>query len=500
MTFPSAENVIRLFKDEWMYNFGIPNVVTYNTGSRFVNKIFVTWCNEFGIELNAKTAHTSPTNELEEPKKTFLDRFIEVFVDDNKENWSRNVKDFAFAINTQTIDNLDYTPYEIMFGFKPVIPMNLKLGLLRANTKDCHQQDASFCEDMPNHTHTNGLEQNEYFQNKFNHVKIDEYVLDDEQNMKETYSNISFTMANTNEEKQMKRNKSRLGKNLDIGQQVYACDKQVPLGYSRKLKAYRHGPYTITKKLSNVTYKIRNSDDSTEQEIEIHRNNLIPYYPKRGEIPPLIQKFQLEHDLNAILGSEQLPEELRPLAEEQVFFPEQYKFPSTSSKTKTAPTRSTVQNTNESHKFTTQKVNIDNAILNKMTHQDMPRRDPTKEFKAKTTDIDENLLRKMFTRNYQSTFDTSPTDKVTEQKRFNTQKFVQDEVLRSPNPEQYFRKNAPKPNRSASSKKTLPEFVQKKNEQLQRQRHTAEHGNKENSQTGYKSKLRSRPEVNYQDY
>ena len=48
-------------------------------------------------------------------------------------------------------------------------------------------------------------------------------------------------------------------------------------GISKKLPPLRKGPYHIIEKLTDVTYKLI---DTNKKEIIQHRNNLLPYYPK----------------------------------------------------------------------------------------------------------------------------------------------------------------------------------------------------------------------------
>ena len=43
------------------------------------------------------------------------------------------------------------TPYEIVFGVKPQIPMTLRLALFRDKNKQCKSE---FCADLQPHTHS----------------------------------------------------------------------------------------------------------------------------------------------------------------------------------------------------------------------------------------------------------------------------------------------------------------------------------------------------------
>ena len=58
--------------------------------------------------------------------------------------------------------------------------------------------------------------------------------------------------------------------------------------FSDKLKPLKIGPFKIIIKISDVTYEIVNQDGYTSH---IHRNYLVPYYPKEPLIFPFIQNY-----------------------------------------------------------------------------------------------------------------------------------------------------------------------------------------------------------------
>ena len=58
--------------------------------------------------------------------------------------------------------------------------------------------------------------------------------------------------------------------------------------FSDKLKPLRIGPYKIIDRLSDVTYELLAQDDST---IHVHRNHLIPFYPKEPLLNPHLRSF-----------------------------------------------------------------------------------------------------------------------------------------------------------------------------------------------------------------
>ena len=62
----------------------------------------------------------------------------------------------------------------------------------------------------------------------------------------------------------------------------------VHVHFSDKSKRLRIAPYKIIDRLSDVTYELLAQDGST---IHVHRNHLIPYYPKESLLYPHLRSF-----------------------------------------------------------------------------------------------------------------------------------------------------------------------------------------------------------------
>ena len=77
------------------------------------------------------------------------------------------------------------------------------------------------------------------------------------------------------------------GKPLPIGTFVLKRNF-TQVHFSDKLKPLRIGPYKIIDRLSDVTYELLAQDGST---IHLHRNHLIPYYPKEPLLYPHLRSF-----------------------------------------------------------------------------------------------------------------------------------------------------------------------------------------------------------------
>ena len=80
---------------------------------------------------------------------------------------------------------------------------------------------------------------------------------------------------------------------LDIGTFVLKRNF-LHVHFSDKLKPLRIGPFKIINKISDISYEIVNQDGYTSH---IHRNHLVPYYPKKPIIFPFSQQYN-PHSIN----------------------------------------------------------------------------------------------------------------------------------------------------------------------------------------------------------
>ena len=89
---------------------------------------------------------------------------------------------------------------------------------------------------------------------------------------------------------------------LDIGTFVLKRNF-IHVHHSDKLKPLIIGPFRTINKSSDVTYEIVNQDGYTSH---IHRNHLVPYYPKEPLIFPFIQNYNphsFDHEIDNIKSS-----------------------------------------------------------------------------------------------------------------------------------------------------------------------------------------------------
>ena len=170
------------------------------------------------------------------------------------------------------------TPYELVFGTKPQIPMSLKLGLYRIT---------NFAVQIFVHTENNS--RNELLDNLLQ-PPLSQAPLERERTFKQLYSSTFERRREQTARSDAYRNRFRLGHHLEVGQKALYENHKQDLTPNQKLQQQRLGPSTVTKRITNATYEIQDDKDPTAIKT-VHRKHLVEFYPKEGSLPAMLEEY-----------------------------------------------------------------------------------------------------------------------------------------------------------------------------------------------------------------
>ena len=231
-------------------------------------------CTLMGIRHSPRTAYSPWTNGLVEVQNRKLGTHLRLFLHDM----------YAYAHNSQPLSELSISPQEIVFHTRPRILLTFDLNLNRDTSKTCIPR---YCSQLPEHSHYDESNLNPFFYKTLS-KPIPHWFLAVETAMLQIYSTVyENTLQKTNSHAYITKTYHE-GKPLPIGTFVLKRNF-THVHFSDKLKPLRIGPYKIIDRLSDVTYELHAQDGST---IHVHRNNLIPYYPKEPLLYPHLRSFR----------------------------------------------------------------------------------------------------------------------------------------------------------------------------------------------------------------
>ena len=226
-----------------IHSFGIPRSIVLDRGTAFINTEFIKWTKELGITLRPRKARSPWINGKNESQNQHIARYWRNFLNDAANNWSSLAPKFAFAHNTSVNYTAGITPYEIVFGTKPQIPMSLKLGLYRNKHKFCCSE---FCKDLRSHSHSENNLKNQLLDNLLR-PQLSHALPERERDFNRTYSATFERCREQTARSHAYGNQFKLGQHLEIAREVLYENHRQDLSKSQKFQQRRLGLFTVTK-------------------------------------------------------------------------------------------------------------------------------------------------------------------------------------------------------------------------------------------------------------
>ena len=279
----NAKTAIKTLLHHWIIKFGPPIYLVTDRGSEYVNKEMAQLCTLMRICHSPRTAYSPWTNGLVEVQNRKLGTHLRMFLHDTPKDWAFQVHMYAYAHNSQRLSELNISHHEIVFHTSPRKPLTFDLNRSRDTSELCISR---YCSQLPEHSHYDKSDINPFFyktlSKPFPHwfVAVETAIL---QLYSTVYENI---LRKINSHAYITKTYHE-GKPLPIGTFVLKRNF-THVHFSDKLKPLQIGPYKIIDRLSDVTHELLAQDGST---IHVHRNHLIPYYPKEPLLYPQLRSF-----------------------------------------------------------------------------------------------------------------------------------------------------------------------------------------------------------------
>ncbi len=104
---------------------GVPVLIMSDQGREFVNKLNDELFMLTGVRHNISTAYHPQTNGLDERFNPTLQRALLKMVQENEAEWHKYLDSVLFAYRTSKQASTKYSPFFIMYGREPRLPVDL---------------------------------------------------------------------------------------------------------------------------------------------------------------------------------------------------------------------------------------------------------------------------------------------------------------------------------------------------------------------------------------
>ena len=229
---------------DFFTKFGMPKVIQSDQGSNFTSKLFKEAMVEFGIKhVTSSSYHPESQGALERFHQTFKNMLTK-FCGEKDKDWDEGIAFLLYVVRDSYQESLGFSPNELIFGKN-----------LRGPLKVVYEEWSQSQKNVP---------VNEYISNL---IKILE------ENRKLAFENLKVSQEKM---KKVYDRKTKLT-NFKVGDKVLLFLPVYKFPFQNKYE----GPYTIIKKVSDLSYIISTPNRRQKSRL-VHVNLLKPYFEREN--------------------------------------------------------------------------------------------------------------------------------------------------------------------------------------------------------------------------
>jgi hypothetical protein len=120
-----AINIADLFFREVIRLHGLPRSVVSNRDVKFLSYFWKVLWGKLGTKLlYSTTCHPQIDGQIKVVNRTLI-QLLRAIIQKNLKNWEDCLTFIEFAYNRSVHSTTDYSPFEIVYGFNPLTPLDL---------------------------------------------------------------------------------------------------------------------------------------------------------------------------------------------------------------------------------------------------------------------------------------------------------------------------------------------------------------------------------------
>uniref|UniRef100_A0A3Q3K843 Gypsy retrotransposon integrase-like protein 1 n=1 Tax=Monopterus albus TaxID=43700 RepID=A0A3Q3K843_MONAL len=141
-----AHTVAKCLWENFIVHYGFPERLHSDQGPDFESTTIKELCEIAGIKKVRTTPYHPRGNPVERFNRTLL-QMLGTLSESDKHHWKDFVKPLVHAYNCTKNEVTGFSPYELMFGRQPRLPIDLVFGLFPSSSKPTHSQYVSGLKD-----------------------------------------------------------------------------------------------------------------------------------------------------------------------------------------------------------------------------------------------------------------------------------------------------------------------------------------------------------------
>lgn len=149
----SALSTARALYDHFITVYGVPSRIHSDQGRNFESKVIRQLCALMGIAKSHTTPYHPMGNGACERFNQTLLRMLGTLAADKKIKWKKYLASLVHAYNCTPHDTTGFSPYELMFGRQPTLPVDVEMGTVSERSSGSPQDFLSQLREHIKYTH-----------------------------------------------------------------------------------------------------------------------------------------------------------------------------------------------------------------------------------------------------------------------------------------------------------------------------------------------------------
>ena len=125
----SAKTTAKVLMEQFINLYGYPQRIHSDQGRHFDSALIKQLCELSGIAKSRTTPYHPEGNGACERFNSTLLVLLGTLASDKKSRWKEYLNTLVFAYNCTPHQSTDYTPYQLLFGRTPRLPVDFKFGI-----------------------------------------------------------------------------------------------------------------------------------------------------------------------------------------------------------------------------------------------------------------------------------------------------------------------------------------------------------------------------------
>ena len=248
-----AKTIAKALWDNFIVHYGFPSRLLSDQGRDFESKIIKELCSVIGATKVRTTPYHPQGNPVERFNRTLL-AMLGTLEDKDKQHWRDFVKPLVHAYNCTRNDTTGYSPYELMFGRQPRLPVDFILGI----TPDTESPQ----------THS-------------------EFVSSLRRRLQESYSLATVSAQKSRDKNKIRFDKKVRAARLLVGDRVLVRNVNIR-GKHKLADRWEHKIHVVTEQIGESPVYIVKPESGSGPHRTLHRDLLLPcgFLPVQGAEGP----------------------------------------------------------------------------------------------------------------------------------------------------------------------------------------------------------------------